>query len=125
FVREGQKILQYEYFDLTTNFKGGNEFRFFDLRAINYSGQNISGIEKKTDRIDAFIMRDKDRGDEAYAHYSDINGDFVINNLESSPPQTASDYVNIHFYLLTDNKLDKDVFIAGELTNWSYTNQNK
>lgn len=123
FLRESEQILEYEHFNLENNFPGGNEFRFFDLRTINYTGQNVSGIEKKTNRIDAFIFKDENRGDEVYGQFNDINGDFLINNLETSPPQTASDYVNVHFFLETE-KIRDEVYVSGELTNWNFTNDN-
>ena len=122
FLREAEGILEYEYFNGENNFYGGNEFRFFDLRTINYSGQNISGIKKETNRIDAFVFKDKNRGDEVYGQFNDINGDFMINNLESSPPQTASEYVNVHFFLEAEQQ-PTEIYIAGELTNWNFNNQ--
>lgn len=124
FIREPQGVLEYEHFNLENNFLGGNEFRFFDLRTINYSGQNVSGIEKKTNRIDAFIFKDQFRGDEVYGQFNDINGDFLINNLENSPPQTASDYAYVHFFLEAE-KLPTEVYIGGELTNWNFNTESR
>lgn len=123
FLRENERMLEYEHFNLENNFPGGNEFRFFDLRTINYTGQNVSGIEKKPNRVDAFIFKDKNRGDEVYGQFNDINGDFLVNNLETSPPQTTSDYVNVHFFLELE-KIRDDIYISGELTNWRFTNNN-
>lgn len=123
FLRENEKILVYEHFNLENNFLGGNEFRFFDLRTINYTGQNVSGIEKKPNRIDAFIFKDKNRGDEVYGQFNDINGDFLINNLETAPAQTTSDYVNVHFFLEAEKRAT-DIYISGELTNWNYSSEN-
>ena len=123
FLRENEQILEYEHFNSENNFRGGNEFRFFDLRTINYTGQNISGIEKKPNRVDAFVFKDRNRGDEVYGQFNDINGDYLINNLETSPPQTTSDYINVHFFLELD-KIPDDIYIAGELTNWEFTRNN-
>ena len=125
FVDDTRHILEYQHFNLENNFLGGNEFRFFDLRTINYSGQNVSGIKKAPTRLDAFLSKDKDRGAEVYGLFNDINGDFVINNLESSPPSISSDYVNVHFFLETEKKLPQDVYIGGELANWNFTNKNR
>lgn len=124
FARESEKILEYNHYDLTNNFMGGNEFRFFDLRTINASGQNIANLRKNTNRVDAFIMKDKDRGSEVYAQLNDINGNFVINNLESSPPNITAEYVYVHFYLATTNKISQGVHISGSLTNWEFNKNN-
>ncbi len=123
FVRESERILEYEHFNLENNFPGGNEFRFFDLRTINYTGQNISGVDKKPNRVDAFMFKDKNRGDEVYGQFNDINGNFLINNLETSPPQTTSDYINVHFFLEME-KIRDAIHIAGELTDWKFTSGN-
>lgn len=125
FARESERLLEYEHFDLSSNFTGGNEFRFFDMRTINYSGQNVSGIRKGADRIDAFIMKDKDRGKEAYAEVNDINGNYVINNLESSPPDITADYVHVHFFLETEKTSSSPVYIAGQFNNWAFDKANK
>lgn len=125
FARESEKLLEYQHYDLSNNFTGGNEFRFFDMRTINYSGQNVSGIRKGEDRIDAFLMKDKDRGREAYAEVNDIDGNFVINNLESSPPQIASDYVHVHFFLETERTSPHPVYIVGRFNNWAFDKVNQ
>lgn len=124
FVRENQQILEYNHFDLENNFKGGNEFRFFDLRSINYTGQNVGNIKITPERLDAFLLIDESRQHEAYGQYNDINGDFVVNNLEASPRETTADYVHVHFFLETESKASGNVFIAGALTDWDFNKRN-
>ncbi|MGI9541726.1 MAG: DUF5103 domain-containing protein, partial [Cyclobacteriaceae bacterium] len=125
FVNEVRKVLEYKYFNLENNFPAGNEFRFFDLRAINSVGQNIGAIDKKDDRVDAFVLKDKGRAHEAYGSYNDINGEYVIRSLETDPAKITAEYVYTHFFLLSEQKLPEDVFIFGALTNWRFDNSSK
>ena len=125
FVKEGRKVLEYKYFNLENNFLAGNEFRFFDLRAINSTGQNIGAMDKKDDRVDAFVLKDKGRGTEAYGSYNDINGEFVVRTLETDPAEITAEYVYTHFLLLSERKLIEDVFIFGALTNWRLDSSSK
>lgn len=124
FVREAEQVLEYHHFDLENNFKGGNEFRFFDLRSIHFSGQNIGDIKITENRVDAFLLIDENRQHDAYGQHNDINGEFVVNNLEASPRETASEYVNVHFFLEAEQKARGNVYIAGELTNWEFKEDN-
>lgn len=125
FVKEDQKILEYTHFNLENNFQGGNEFRFFDLRTLTYTGQNVGEIKLSPDRVDAFLLMDRSRQNEAYGQYEDINGDFIINNLESSPREVSADYVNVHFFLKSTEEVNGQVYITGELTNWNFNDQYK
>jgi hypothetical protein len=64
FVREIEKQLEYRFFDEAKMFKGGNEFRWFDLRSLNYPGRNVAQVMKNVKPYDVYIGRDKSRGDE-------------------------------------------------------------
>ncbi len=46
-VREDQNQLEYEHFTVQNEFRGGNEFRFFDIRTLNFPGQNVANIDLK------------------------------------------------------------------------------
>lgn len=46
-VREDQRRVEYEHFTQENEFRGGNEFRFFDIRTINFAGQNVGNMDIK------------------------------------------------------------------------------
>ena len=119
FVKENQRLLEYRHFNLENNFKGGNEFRFFDLRSVNFGGQNIGSIQRKTNKIDAFLLQDKARTTAAYGQNKDINGQFRIAMNNWHDATLEGDYINTHFFLRSSEKQAGKVHLYGQLTNWS------
>jgi len=122
-LKEDLKTIEYRYFNLENNFLGGNEFRFFDLRSINILGQNVASIDRKENRVDAFIMKDELNVNRGQGTMNDINGEYVIRNLETDPATITSDYVFVHFYLESSPRSDA-VFVFGAMSDWDYTNDN-
>ncbi|AHM63468.1 hypothetical protein D770_26125 [Flammeovirgaceae bacterium 311] len=112
--------LEYQLFDLSNAFPGGNEFRFFDLRTVRAHGQNVASIriDSLRNRVDAFLQPDRPRGSLAYAQRQDINGNFVIENQDFSDPNISGEYADVHFFLKADNPLPGPVYVAGDFSNY-------
>jgi hypothetical protein len=123
FIREFDKELEYRFLDDTKMFKGGNEFRFFDLRSINYPGRNVQRINKLQKPAEAFIEPDKTREHDFYSQYDDLNGKFLISNLDYRDA-SFTNYVNVNFTLLT-NRVQGDVFVSGGFNYWNNDETNK
>jgi hypothetical protein len=123
FARENIHELEYRFFDPEKLFKGGNEFRFFDLRSINYPGRFIASVDKTTDPLTAYIDVDKSRRDEAYSQYNDMNGNFFVENLDFQD-LSASNYAIIHF-TLAHAEIKGDVFVQGAFNQWELNDMNK
>lgn len=118
FIREGEKKLEYRYFTEETTFPGGNEFRFFDIRSLKYFGENVKTVRFEKDKIFGWVEDDKSRAEIAYTiEQMDLNGKYVIDNIEDKNPIIENDYAKINFTLDAD-KINGKVYIAGELTNW-------
>ena len=118
-LKEDLKTIEYNYFNFENNFLGGNEFRMFDLRSINVLGQNVASIDRKESRVDAFVMKDELNIHRGQGTFQDINGEYVIGNLETDPANITSDYVFVHFFLESPPR-DHAVFIFGALSDWSF-----
>ena len=120
FIRTGQSVLDYEYYNFENNFKAFNEFRFFDLRILNATGQNVGKIDLGSNYARAFLLKDKTRGPLAYSQYTDINGQYVVNNLEvgGGAGATEAEYVDVFFFLEYDRKIDGEIYLFGALTDW-------
>ncbi|MDN5202562.1 DUF5103 domain-containing protein [Fulvivirgaceae bacterium BMA10] len=125
FINEGQRLLTYQHFDLKNNFKAGNEFRFFDLRSVNFPGQNVFETKLEDNKISAFLMKDKNRSVEAFTHLNDLNGQYIIEKVDASNPDIESDYVNVHFFLEAPREISRNVHIIGALTDWHQNQNNK
>jgi hypothetical protein len=124
-VREDISQLVYRHFNFENNFKAGNEFRFFDLRSIRYSGQNIERILTYDNGSDAFLYIDKPRNRTVYSHIRDMNGGYYIENKESPEADLESDYVKVHFFLELEKKSSEDIFLAGKITDWRFEKVNQ
>jgi hypothetical protein len=123
FVSEINKELEYRYFEESKIFKGGNEFRFFDLRSLNYPGRNVATINKTRKPFEATIDVDKSKKGQAYAQYDDINGNFFLDNYDYRN-LAYSNYVNVNFALSTP-PVDGDVYVAGAYNYWALNDANR
>ena len=110
--------LQYISLNTKANFEGGNEYRMFDLRSVEFNGVNIVKLDKTTTPINAYIYPDKSRNSGIYQDDQDINGHFVIDHYEFDQGNTQSDYINTYFKLEIPKSND-DIYLYGALTNWN------
>ncbi len=124
-IREDVSQLEYRHFNFENNFNGGNEFRFFDIRTTHYGGRNVEKTNISDTQVDAYLFIDEPRTTQPYTFIADLNGGFVIENLEGKDNLLESDYINVHFFLDLKEKSEKDIFIFGKLTDWNYGDINK
>lgn len=123
FVREIEKELEYRFFDESKMFRGGNEFRFFDLRSMNNPGRNVGYVARDKKPYEVYIMKDKPRTSEAYSQYNDLDGTFIIENYDYRD-LAFSNYAHVTFSLATP-PIDGDVYVTGGLSYWNLGNENK
>ncbi|MFW5700064.1 MAG: DUF5103 domain-containing protein [Cyclobacteriaceae bacterium] len=119
FMRIDQKQLEYRHFNLENNFRGGNEYRFFDLRSVNFGGQNVGDINIQEYSIDAFLVKDQIRGADVYGQYEDLNGQYIIDTKDGGNPTLEAEYIEVHFFLDAAEPYKQPVYVFGELTNWN------
>ncbi len=123
FVRDIEKELEYRFFDESKMFRGGNEFRFFDLRSLNNPGINVGYVAKTTKPFNVFIAKDKSREGQSYSQYNDLNGGFRIDNYDYRDLAFAN-YSNVTFSLSTP-PVNGDVYVTGAFNYWNLNNDNK
>lgn len=123
FVREIEKQLEYRFFDDSKMFKGGNEFRFFDLRSLNSPGRNVDFVKNTVRPFQATLVKDKTRQHEAYAQYQDLNGGFVNDNYDYRDA-SYTNYAEVNFRLASP-KINGDVYVTGAFNYWNLGPDNK
>lgn len=123
FVRDIEKELEYRFFDEAKMFPGGNEFRFFDLRSLNNPGRNIAYVNRNVKPYEVYVGKDKNRSDEVYAQYDEMNGNYIIQNYDYQDP-TFSNYAWVNF-ALQSKPVQGEVYIIGAFNNWNFNNQNR
>ncbi|MGN6646431.1 MAG: DUF5103 domain-containing protein [Cytophaga sp.] len=118
FVRDYEKILDYQFYNNENAFNGGNEFRYFDLRSVLFSGIYVGRIQRTNEICDAWILPEKTRNNVAYAFYDDINGAYYPQLYENLNKTTDPDYVMVHFQLSSPTPAPGDVYLTGRFSNW-------
>lgn len=119
----------YEYSDEnTTSMPAGKEWRWIDLRSLRMMSDRMGHIESGKNRTDIFLRPDKERQQQVYVYYQDLNGRYVIETTEDINPLWQTDYAYVHFtYFPPGNKPyeGRDVYILGELTNYETSESSK
>lgn len=115
FVRESSRVIDFKHFALENRFHGGNQFRFFDLRSLEYYGRNVDKVDIHKEVPQATLEIDKPRKGKAYSDYHDNNGKYLISH------PTESDYAYVEFFIETE-RLSGNVYVTGDLSNWEITN---
>jgi hypothetical protein len=110
--------LDYRY-DESISFSGGNQFRNFDIKSLQYQTERIAHIGYDTTN-QVFLLADQPRTFKQYVLEKDLNGMYFVKNEDHAEnSETEADYAWVHFFvpypsLLTTGTLH----ILGELTHW-------
>lgn len=124
FVRESEKQIEYRFFDDAKMFKGGNEFRFFDLRSLGNPGRNVLSVNKTAKPFEVYIQKDKTRSGEVYSQLPDVNGGFLLDNLDYRD-SNFSNYAFVNFSLASKYPVKGDVYVTGAFNYWNLNPYNK
>ncbi len=124
FIREDKRELEYRFFDQDNQFMAGNEFRFVDFRSLNSPGQNTGRLDRSKRPFHLSVQTDKSRQGQVYAQYPDLDGNFVIENLDYRNASISGDYVFVTFSLATP-PVNGQLYILGAMNNWSHTADSK
>lgn len=117
FLNDIEHQLEYRFFDPNKMFKGSNEFRWFDLRSLNYPGRNVLTVDRTQKPFNVYIQPDGSRKGQPYAIYQDLNGNFISDNYDVRNP-VSSNYANVIFTLQSPQPIDGRVYLSGAFTNW-------
>jgi len=120
FVRDYERVLQYDNFMPERHFKGGNEFRMFNITNMNTRLLNVGQINLRPHLNQVFIMPDESRNGWAYNRmFPDQNGRFMIATVQGNrDPGTEADYAEVVFTLKSYELLEGKVFITGGFSDW-------
>jgi hypothetical protein len=117
--------LQFRRFDQFT-FPGMKEFRFFDIRTMDFARQNVLDFEYDGDQIYALLEKDFPRNNRVFLSDDDLNGDFIIQNQDRNDARLKSEYVHMIFTLDTPIPYpNHDVYLIGAFSDWKARPQYK
>ncbi|QLC66085.1 DUF5103 domain-containing protein [Flavobacterium sp. LPB0248] len=117
--------LVYKY-DKETQFWGGNEFLYFENKDIRAANNNVAKIGSNNDIYNAFLYTNAARGNQIYTNYEDVNGNFVVKNINGSNNDIEADYAWVYFTLSAPAfRMNKDIYITGMFNNYSLSPEYK
>lgn len=112
----------YEYNDDATSFPSGREWRWLDMRSLRLLSDRMENLDNKGDSVNVYLKPDRERRQQVYVYYRDLNGIYTMENMDGNNPLWQSDYAYVHFSFLPPASQaypGKDVYIYGELTNYT------
>ncbi|MDX2190834.1 MAG: DUF5103 domain-containing protein [Bacteroidota bacterium] len=125
YVRENERMLDYNYFNLENNFLGGKEFRFFDTRKTRSNSMNVDHVEFTPAAINVYIMQEKSRADLAYGFTFDVNGRYIPANNEVGGNMGDPDYTNVIFDLKLKQMPFGSVYVIGGFNDYKINESSK
>lgn len=116
-IREAQKKLVFSPLDGQLDFPGGNEFRWFETRSVNFPGQNVSNIVLAREKVSGFVLPEKSRGGLAYGQIPDLNGAYRP-RISGDLGMTEGEYIETNF-LFNSDSLPGDLYVLGAFNQWT------
>jgi len=118
--------LIYRY-DKETQFWAGNEYHYFENKDIRNAVNNVLRITGG-EIYNTILYTNEARGSKPYTFFPDVNGDFVISNINLSVtnPNLEADYTWVFFTLSAPAFYEKkDIYIGGLFNNYAKTAEYK
>jgi hypothetical protein len=101
-------------------FDGGNEFRNFDSKFLNFRGYGVEEISILNNQILIQTYPAESRATRAFMDNGDINGRYVIRADRRQNPDIEAEYTIVEFTLFTNFQGGHaGVHVFGELTSWA------
>lgn len=116
--------LIYKY-DAETQFWAGNEFLFFENKNIQAAANNVAFIDSKG-VYNAHLYTNNARANNVYTYYPDINGNFVVKNINAENNELEADYAWVYFSFSAPAYFGQsDIYVTGLFNNFALTSENK
>ena len=118
--------LVYKY-NTETQFWGGNEFLYFENKDIRAASNNVGRVGANNDIYNSYLYTNPARANQIYTVYQDVNGNFVVKNINASNNEIEADYAWVYFTLSapTFRSNSKDIYITGMFNNYSLSPEYK
>lgn len=119
FMRGSELIYDHEQIN---SFNGGNEYRYFDLKNLEYQSDRIARIFYDSAIVRVFLHPDEKRTFKRYVTWEDLDGNFLIKKDYSTDSDAEADYVWVYFTLPFDFPLQNAaLYVAGRFTDYTYS----
>jgi len=117
--------LIYKY-DAETQFWAGNEFLYFENKDIRAATNNVLRIDSKGGIYNAYLYTSNARGNNPYTYYPDINGNFIVKNINAQNNEVEADYAWIFFSLSAPAYFgNNSIYVNGMFNNYALGDENR
>ncbi len=118
--------LEYHAISDKTLMPGGNEFRYFDIKTIRQTRQNVRSIDFVNGLYHVLLIASDNREFKPYFFNEDLNGRYLVAMEESRDPDREADYVWVFFTLPAYSELPGgSLYVTGEFCAWQYGASNR
>jgi hypothetical protein len=117
--------LIYKY-DSETQFWGGNEFLYFENKDVRNATNNVAFIDSNNGIYNTHLHTNNARANNPYTYNPDINGNFMLRNVNAEKNEIEADYTWVFFTLSAPSFYEKkDIYINGMFNNYTLTPEYK
>ncbi|MFV5691511.1 DUF5103 domain-containing protein [Flavobacterium sp. LT1R49] len=117
--------LIYKY-DTQTQFWAGNEFLYFENKDIRAANNNVARVDSNNEIYSSYLYTSNARTNFPYSVTQDINGNFVVKNINATNNEIEADYAWVYFSLSAPTfRMNKDIYINGMFNNYNLTPEYK
>ncbi|MBA4322609.1 MAG: hypothetical protein C0408_07315, partial [Odoribacter sp.] len=121
----GNNELKYSSLSDDNIFRGGNEFRYFDIKSIRYQSEFVRKIDFTVNNYHVFLFPSENREFKPYFYWQDFNGKYYIAVQEGRDTETDADYVWVYFTLPSKYRVVQgNMYVAGALSDWAFNSRN-
>lgn len=117
--------LIYKY-DTQTQFWAGNEFLYFENKDIRAANNNVARVDSNNEIYGFHLYTNNARTNFPYSVTQDVNGNFVVKNINAANSEIEADYAWVYFSLSAPTfRINKDIYINGMFNNYNLTPEYK
>jgi Domain of unknown function (DUF5103) len=117
--------LIYKY-DKETQFWAGNEYMNLDTKDVRGANNTVAQIDSDGGVYNSRLYTHNARGKNPYTFFPDINGNFIIRNINAEQNEVESDYTWVFFSLSAPVYYGKsDIYINGMFNNFALSEEDK
>lgn len=117
--------LIYKY-DKETQFWAGNEYLYFENKNIRLAANSVAHVDTKGNLYNFYLYTNNARASQPYTYWPDIDGNFLVNNINADNSEVEADYAWVYFSLSAPSYFGKDnIYVTGMFNNNAFTDENK
>lgn len=121
----GNNELRYTSLSDKNIFRGGNEFRYFDIRSIRYLSEFVQRIDFVPPGYNVLLYPSENRESKPYFYRQDFNGKYYIAVQEGRNHDIDADYLRVYFTLPSKYRIaGGNMYVSGALNDWNFNRSN-